>query len=253
MPGKKALFVGCSFTANCGFKPENQAIYHWPHIFCQQTEHEMVNRGIGGMSNQEIFLRTVEAVTDESYDLVVVMWSEVGRQWIYCSDGNVDNFTMLNSGLPKGFRNDADFVNAYAKLYYTHFNNRYVATKHWLLYCTALENFLKNKNIPYVFARGFDNNVDTFVNATYSNGFSNIDSLKSFLDFNNRPDDYILEKITKIQNLVKAQDQSKWLNLYSKSFKDTTIDLADDARHPGPKTNLVFASELINFYKNFNA
>lgn len=250
MSSKKALFVGCSFTADCGFSPENQPKYHWPHLFCQHTGYNLVNLAIGGMSNQEIFLRTTEAITKNTYDLVVVMWSDISRHWAYCSDNNVDDFTILNSGIASGFQSDLEFTKTYAKMHYTYFDNKYVNTKNWLLYCIALGNLLENKNIQYIFARGFHNYIDRFVNAKYdADGFTNIDVLKGFLDFDNRPDDYILKKITGIQDLINIQGQSKWVNLFSNSFKDMIIDLSDDHMHPGPKTNAEFSSKLINFYE----
>jgi hypothetical protein len=249
MTNKKALFVGCSFTANCGFNEQNQNKYHWPHIFCQQTGHLIVNRAIGGMSNHEIFSRTVEAISNYSYNLVVVMWSEVSRYWTYCSEHNVDDFTIL---LPsnKGLMSDRDFVKSYAQMHRAYFNNEYVKTKHWLLYCIALENCLKNQNIDFVFIKGFSNYVNDFNNVTYDSGFTGVDKIKKLLNFDQRPDDYILKKINEIKNLIQAQDDTRWLNLHGLSFKDMTVDLADDNMHPGPKSNLMLADTLINFYKN---
>jgi len=252
MSSKKSLFVGCSFTANSGFTIENQSKFHWPHLFCQNTGYVAINRAIGGMSNKEIFLRTVESVTADQYDLVIVMWSEVDRHWGYCSDKNVDDFTMLNYGVPNGFQADADYTVEYAKLHYTWFNNRYINIKHWLLYCLSLEHLLKNLNIPYVFIRGFNNDVDRLFAVEYQDGFTNIDILKPMLDFDNRPDDYILKKIEELKQLVLLQDQTRWLNLFGTAFRDIGLDVADDLRHPGPKTNKKLAENLIKFYKGLN-
>jgi hypothetical protein len=253
MSQKQALFVGCSFTEDCGFTVENQPKYHWPHLFCQQIGFDLHNHAIGGMSNQEIFLRTVELVTNNSYDLVTVMWSAVGRHWTYCSDYNVDDFTILNSAVPKGLYADTTHVKDYAEMHYKWFDNRYVSTKQWLLYSLALENFLKNLNVPFIFIKGFDNNVNSLLSASYDNGFKQIDSLKSMLDFDNRPDDYILKKLNVLQSLVHKQDTAHWVNLDQKSFWDSTVDVADDLSHPGIETNANLAKSLIKFYKESNA
>jgi hypothetical protein len=252
MSNKKSLFVGCSFTADSGFTVDNQSKYHWPQLVCQHTGHEIVNRAISGMSNHEIFLRTIEAITADNYDLVVIMWSEVSRLWAYNSDLNVDDFTILNSGIPKGFKCLDKSTKWYAQLHYAHFNNQYVNIKNWLLYCLALEKMLKIQNLPYVFIKGFDNYVNDFAKVTYTNGFNNVENLKDMLDFENRPDNYILKKIKVIQDLIQAQDQSRWLNLYGLSFSSMEIDLADDSAHPGPKTNLQLATDFIKFYKYLN-
>jgi hypothetical protein len=139
-------------------------------------------------------------------------------------------------------------------MHYKWFDNRYIGTKHWLLYSLALANFLKNLNVPYIFIKGFDNNIGSLLNATYDdNGFNKVDDLKLMLDFDNRPDEYILKKLNVLQNLVYKQDTTHWLNLNEKSFWDSTVDVADDLSHPGIKTNATLASSLIEFYKESNA
>lgn len=252
MSNKKALFVGCSFTADCGFTLENQRKYHWPHLFCQSTGFDIVNHASGGMPNDEIFFRTTEAVLTNHYDLVIVMWSEADRRWAYCSKNNIDDFTILNSGRTKGYQSNVNYVKEYADMHYLHFNNRYVNIKHWLLNCWALEKTLKNRNIPFVFIKGFSNDIDTISSVEYNNGFKNIQKLKTMLDFDNRPDDYIQRKLSILQKLVDDQDQTRWLNLNGPSFFEMKSDAADDRLHPGPNTNRMLADNLITFYKEFN-
>lgn len=252
MTNKKALFVGCSFTATSGFTIENQSKFHWPYLFCKDIGFDIVNLAIGGMSNNEIFLRTTEAVANDRYDLVVVMWSEVDRRWEYCSDKNIDDFTMLNNSIAKGYQSESDYAKEYAKMHYLHFNNRYIKIKHWLLNSWSLEQTLKSLTIPFVFIKGFSNNINQLHNVTYNNGFRNIQSLKFMFDFDNRPDFYIQNKLSVLQTLILKQDQTKWLNLFGPSFFDMLIDVADDQSHPGPKTNQALADNLINFYKGLD-
>ena len=254
---KKSLFVGCSFTADSGFTEPNRSKYHWPQLICQETGHVMINHALTGMSNHEIFLRTIESAIADNYDLVVVMWSEIGRSWAYTSDNNVDDYTILNRGVPVGFNCNTGFAKLYAKLYYTYFNNQYVNLKNWLLYCLSLEKFLKQQNVPYVFIKGFNNYVDDFAKITYNDGFVNVDNLKLLLDFDQRPDDYILKKVQVIQSLIQAQDQSRWLNLHGDSFNDMATnladqDLSDDQQHPGAQTNQQLANHFVKFYKSLN-
>lgn len=252
MSNKKALFVGCSFTATSGFKIENQSKFHWPHLFCNDTGFDIVNLAIGGMSNNEIFLRTTEAIANDRYDLVVVMWSEANRRWEYCSDNNIDDFTVLNNSIANGYQSESDYAKEYAKMHYLYFNNRYIKIKHWLLNSWSLEQTLKSLKIPFVFIKGFGNNIDQLHNVTYDNEFHNIQPLKFMFDFDNRPDFYIQNKLSVLQTLILKQDQTKWLNLFGPSFFEMLIDLADDQLHPGPKTNQALAANLINFYKGLN-
>jgi hypothetical protein len=249
MTDKTALFVGCSFTANCGFSVENLEKYHWPYLFCQENKFNITNHAAGGMSNHEIFLRTIESITNSHYDLVVVMWSEVDRKWAYFSDNNIDDFTILNNCAPTGFRAKTTTASDYAKLHYSYFNNRYINIKHWLQQCLALEKVLKHLRIPFIFAKGFENDIIKLNNVTYDNGFDNINGLEKLFDFENRPDDYILSKLKVLQMLVCAQDSKHWVNLTGPSFDSVKIDVADDGLHPGPETNKAFLNTLNNFYR----
>ncbi len=204
------------------------------------------------MSNQEIFFRTTEAIAIEKYDLVVVMWSEADRKWAYLSKDNVDDFTIITHQQVKGLIKNTQATQEYANLHYGLFNNRYVNIKHWLLNCLSLEQHLKNSQIPFIFIKGFKNNIVDLTQVTYDQGFLNIDLLKQIVDFDNRPDDYILKKIKNLQHLIAIQDKKHWLNLLDQSFFELTVDRSDDHLHPGPTTNKILASMLIDFYKELN-
>jgi hypothetical protein len=248
MTKPRILFAGCSHTASSGFLPENQPRYHWPHLLTQHYICDYKNIAIGGMSNEEIFLRTVEELASNSYDLVVVMWSEIAREWVYFNDGNVDDFTIINYGDPMGLFESNTSLKMYAKLHYTYFNNLYVKMKKWLLLTMALESVLQSKGIPYVFVKGFGNYVTDFQQATYVNelGFTDMSTeLQAMLDFENRPDFYISTKLNAVKKLMNSLDHSHWLEFDSYSFMDNAVDFADDGDHPGPVTNSDLSIKLI--------
>jgi hypothetical protein len=250
MDSGKILFDGCSFTANSGFSVENQCVSHWPNLLSQHYQVEFDNNAIGGSSNNEIFNRVVGATTLNSYNLVLVQWTEISRQWIYCSNQNIDDFTIINAGNPKGHQCNTKEVQQYVKLHYTYFNNQYVNLKKWLCQVIALAGYLASKNQPYVFIKGNENYVSAFTHIEYvpGTGFKNLEnSIKQFLDFDNRPDDYILGKIKEIQRLLNSARQLNWVNFDSLSFFDAKSDLADDKAHPGINSNLKFTKQLIAY------
>ncbi len=239
------LINGCSFAADCGFRLENLH-YHWPQIFKQYYQCHIDNIAIGGSTNEEIFYRTVEYIDKRPYDLVVILWTSLNRKWIYHNQNNIDDFTIINNHKLAGFNYKKSEVSNYTNLYYKYFYNEYIELKHWLLQINALDHMLKNLKIPYVFARGFDNHLDSVTAVNYQDGFVGMsDSVKNFLDFDNRPDYYLLEKIQILQSLISKIDQTNWLNFKKTTFVDSEIDLADDRSHPGPQTNLKFAQDLI--------
>lgn len=251
MSKKKVLFAGCSFTDDCGFEDKNLD-QHWVRLFSNHYDCYFTNIAIGGMSNFEIFTRTVEATSDQPYDLVVVLWSEISRRWMYYSDNNVDDWTNITQ--MKGFNISNTSAETISKMIATYFNNDYVNLKHWLTYIIALDGYFQNKKQPYVFAKGFDNYINSFNSAkhTVDSGFEIDPEIKPLLDFDNRPDYYILEKIKVIQNLIRSVDQQAWVNLFDKSFYESKIDVADDQKHPGPLSNKNFVNQLIEHCQQRN-
>jgi hypothetical protein len=248
MNSQRILFAGCSFTADCGFNEDNRHKYHWPYLLEQHYNAKQTNIAIGGCSNDEIFLRSLEASVTDRYDLAIIMWSELGRKWIYSNNKNIDDFTIINNCTVKG--NDATQKQAfdYAKLHYAYFDNQYVNLKKWLLQCIALANFFKNQNQPYVFALGFSNLIDSFKKITYSNGFVDLDDVcKDILDFDNRPDDYIWKKVKVLQDLITQTSQLDWFNFDGKNFYDSAVDVADDQEHPGMLSNQKLYQQLVTY------
>lgn len=248
---KKILFVGCSFTANCGFTEVNRLKHHWPNLLANHYDCDFKNIAIGGMSNEEIFLRATEEVLHEKYDLVVVMWSSLSRRWVYTSDNNIDDFTIINKGEVLGLNNNISDVRQYAKLHYTLLDNLYMDLKKWLIFANTLAIVLQDH--PFIYIKGFNNLLSEFkqIQWSESSGFGSMsDSIRNILDFDNRPDDYILTKIKTIKQLIKLLDNDYWLNFNRLSFSESAVDTADDNEHPGIVTNLNLVNDLINYIDN---
>lgn len=189
----------------------------------------------------------MEALGHTHFDLVVVMWSSLNRRLVYFSENNVDDFTIINHGFPKGFKNQDRAVQDYARLHYKYFDNSYVDLKQWLCMLLALQDTLKYHQQSYVFLKGFDNFIGQIQSITYNNGFSDpMPEVKFLFDFDQRPDYYIRSKLDDLQKLITRIDTSTWVNFHSDSFFDMTQDLANDRIHPGPITNQKLAEMLIN-------
>jgi hypothetical protein len=250
MSQKTILFAGCSFTAECGFSDTRQEQYHWPKVFSRHYNCSYQNISIGGCSNNEIFLKTVENTVDKKFDLVVVMWSAIGRQWIYHSDHNIDFPTSINFGNLRGFRHSNSEVFDYAKLHYAYFNNDYINLKHWLLSTIALAKYFDSIQQPYIFVRGFENYVNDFDNLSYNSnqGFLNMTlQINRLLDFENNSDDTIQSKADVIKNLINYNKKFNWINLLTPGFYESSVDYADDGIHPGIESNRIFCNQLIDY------
>ena len=253
MMAKKILFAGCSFTSDCGFNDENIIKYHWPVVVSKHYGFDVVNISIGGMSNDEIFYRTIDSLTKTDCELVVIMWSELSRKWIYCSENNVDDFTIITNGSMGGIRPDSEYVQSYTKLHHVYFDNRYVALKHWLLQIIALQNIFENNDQSFVFIKGFENHILDFLEIDINKDLFMLDkNIKKILDFDSRPDYFIIDKINVIKNLFNKIDKSKWINFDSKAFGDMKVDVADDQIHPGIITNKILSDYLIEHIDKIN-
>ena len=251
---KKVLFAGCSFTHKCGFSPANQLLYHWPHLLESHFKFDSKNIALGGASNSEIFYRTVEQLSINKYDVAVVQWSNISRLWVYNSQNNIDDFTILNNGRIKGFIVDRSATQQFADLYYKHFFNTMVSVKRWLLDIIALESLLSRTNTKHIFVKGFDNCLTLFSDFKKSGAKEISDGLKLFVDFDNRPDDYMLQKINEIWLLMDVVSKFNWINFDSDSFSNFPIekdDVACDGIHPGKKSNQKLADQITPIFDDY--
>ena len=242
---KKVLFSGCSHTANSGF--DKNFDKHWVRLVANHYNFNYDNIAIGGMSNDEIFYRTVEAITTNKPDLVITLWTNIGRHWVYFDDPNIDDFSMVNPNIA-GFNSDSINLKNYAKLYNTFFVNRYVLLKRWLLQCILLQTLFEKEDINYCFIRAYDNLLSDWRNIDSDNLFCSLsEDLKQILDFHGKPDYYIQQKISEIDILLNKLDNSKWLNLNTPSFNEMSEpgDVADDGRHIGEIGNMRLSKLLI--------
>jgi hypothetical protein len=247
---KRVLFVGCSFTADCGFNEENQRLYHWPFLLSDYYDFYFCNSAIGGMSNEEIYHRTICSVEQGSYDFIVVMWSDINRKWVYVEDNNVDDYTIINAGNPTGFMSNDSLVHNYAKLHYTMFNNGYVNLTKWATNIISLVAYFETKCIPYIFIKGFDNYVSDFQKINYdtSTGFHNLTlEIEKMLDFDNRSDYYTHQKITVVQDLLNKIETFNWLHFRGQGFGASAVDRSDDLEHPGIESNKIIFNQLVEY------
>jgi hypothetical protein len=254
----RILFVGCSNTANSGFKEENRPLYHWPWLLSRHYDCYFQNAAIGGASNDEIFYRTIDAVNQTKFDVVIILWTSFSRKWVYFEDNNVDDFTMINEGIVSGYLpNDKKFItDTYAKIDHAYFNNQYVDLKKWFSQLLTLDSFLNANRQPYIFIKQFDNYITDLTNATYNpaDKFSMSDGLKKILDFNNRPDYYILEKLNLLKSLMNSIDQKKWLNFIGDEYmvRLARVDRSDDQLHAGIETNRKLYQALVDYCEKYN-
>jgi hypothetical protein len=76
---KQLLTVGDSYTYGDELTDRYQA---WPYKLADQLGYEVHNMGLSGSSNTSIVRRTLEELSSNHYDLIVVGWTNPGRiEW----------------------------------------------------------------------------------------------------------------------------------------------------------------------------
>lgn len=242
---KKILAVGGSENT---IDDENRD-YHYLTRLQKFGDYDINNISVGGISADEMFYRIIPEIEQNEYDFVLILCVPIGREWVYFSDNNVDDFTKITNGHVSGFNKDSSACRQYALLHYAYFNNTYVKTRRYLSQLLLLQNYFKVKNIPIVMYRDGGDFIDDLLKVEYSEeaGFINMSSsLKEFLDFNNRPDDYILKKLNVLKLLVEKIDRSNWIDFENFKFATSKVDRQRDGVHAGPVTHDNFLKILLS-------
>lgn len=216
---------------------------------------------MAGCSNREIALRTVEHCSRNRYDFCIVQWSALHRYWLYESDCNIDNETQILPKVCGWTLNDPEDASTISKILTSRYLNDYMALKHWFLDQISLQTFLKNNRIKYVFVRGHSNFINDFENLSQQDSFDAIpqihlpSTIKKMLNFEDNPDDYLLEKLCTIVSLYKLIDKSNCIgyNEHDSTFGINTNlysdDWADDGKHPGAIRNKLLAETILEYCK----
>lgn len=97
---KQLLTVGDSFTFGDELSDRYQA---WPYKLADLIDYEVHNMGQSGTSNTSILRRTIEELSANHYDLLIIGWTDPGRiEW-------KDNVGIAYDVWP-GYQSDGQFV-----------------------------------------------------------------------------------------------------------------------------------------------
>lgn len=254
----KVLITGCSFSAgdtDSGWL-ESNLHYHYSQILQNSTNWQLVNRAVGGCSNREIFLRTVENCLLDHYDFCIVQWSGLHRLWLYEAEHNIDNKTQILP-TPRGW-GDLEAAAALSKILVARYLNDYMALKQWLLDQISLQAFFEKNHIKYVFIRGFPNYCPDIQKILDQGPFLSIPEIeipidiKKILNFDDLPDDYLYDKISTLIKLYRSIDKSKCIGYntnktYYGFLEKFSNDWADDGCHPGKQSNQLLSQLILDY------
>ena len=164
----KVLCVGCSFTF--GDELTRPAESAWPAVLAQTNNWTVVNRGVGGASNDRS-IRTVFEEIDNDYDLIILAWTQTDRFEVPLGTINID----VNASSIK--RRGLKWAEDYYKL---HYNKEYSYAK-WFRNIILMQSYLKQRNQRYIFCStfGIESDVREEYNKyveTFANLINQVDS-----------------------------------------------------------------------------
>jgi hypothetical protein len=139
---KQLLTVGDSFTYGDELTDCYQA---WPYQLADSLDYEVHNMGRSGSSNTAILRRTLEELSNNKYDLVVVGWTDPGRiEW---KDAVGDAYSIWPGFVPNGhFLDQTPWRNKLIEYLNQHHSPEYLYQQ-YLIQVLSLQSYCQSHNI----------------------------------------------------------------------------------------------------------
>jgi hypothetical protein len=251
----KTLVTGCSFSSGYKFPEEKKCLRIWPKQLAKKLDWDLENRSCTGANNHQIFLNTVQAMTQEKYDCILVAWTAIPRYNYHVGLELYDTQTMLNN-ININVNVVGHNVISGSWLEETGNRLRQIHNDHW-----DILTLIKYVNI---LTKLQTNNKIFFVNSLCPwslNYFdkkridqpSDLDSYTyQLLDCDQRSDQQISDLYDMIHRHYFDNGGIKkehWINLYHSFFNSKIDTVEKNDVHPGPKSQDLFTDLLYNSLK----
>lgn len=257
-PISNALVVGCSYANGHGLPDGKNNKLIWPNQLLDKLKCKKVNNiSTSGWNNESIFHATVDEISVNNYDIVLVEWSAIPRYNIDVGLECYNTKTMLSTNHDITINNKTF---SYKKLQKIRDSLLELHNDHWAIlrlvqYVNILIKLQVNLNKKNIF---FINGIgpwsqDYFQKKNWS-FTSELDNYTKFLLSSYTRDDHEIASIyNKIHSDYAAAggiQETHWLNLYN-SLDSMRIDEVSKAdSHPGLKSQDLFANYLWTVLKN---
>jgi hypothetical protein len=260
---KKLVCTGGSITSGYGWDLSNpdHASCMWVNQMPQKINSfknlEIVNLGIAGASNELIFEKSIEAITNYKNEIELLLCSWVSfPRYLYSlgfelySTSDAANDLSCDLGI-NGVTISKDYVNnlkrRFFSLHHLHFEILKVVR-----YTNIISNLARSMNINvYHINDSCCWDHDFFVKQSGKPSTYTKFTQEEILNVNNRSDQEIYKLYDKLHN--EYQDaggikKENWVNLYQSLFS-LRVDKNPDNNHPGKKSNDLY-SDLITLFLN---
>lgn len=257
------IFIGCSYTEGVGLEHESKDKNLWVNIFHSAVlnDTQLVNLGLRGSTNTEIFQRSIEAILKNNCQYLFVQWTGLQR-WklnpsvelynteIFISSSNIISHDIqINPGITYSKKYINDVKNRFLDLQHEHYDIVRV-----LGYSKIIKQLCDQFGIVPFFINGLIPVDKGYFDHLQSVGRVPSDTTsytQQQLNMNTRNDDEYFMLYDKIHKdyAELAFTQNHWLNLDLSYQKYFYVDPAQDDLHPGIESNLIFAKHLIENFR----
>jgi hypothetical protein len=250
------LFSGCSLTAGSGLELGKQDPALWVNQLHQRlfSHTNLINVSLGGRSNAGIFQDTVSALLTYSVEYAIVQWTGFPRYEIEVGFELYTTSQCFNAGPVTGHGHKLNNI-SYSTQYLNDIKDRFIALSHdqyeivqILKYSNSIQQLARLTNTKLAFVNGMCPwDQEFFVKLekpTLPDQLTNY--TQKLLNAVNRDDNEILKLYDKMHQQYQAVgnvNQTAWLNLYE-SMRQLQFDVNSDGRHPGPKSNSLYAKQF---------
>jgi len=269
---KKIVFSGCSFTAGHGWDecdPFNNSVTSvkespnlWVNLCHQNIEQfknlELINVGVGGASNTEIFQSTIKSISQHGNDIdtIFCQWTAMPRYnfkvgfELWNTDESLTTNRTYDVNLNRGKQWSRTYVNNLLNEF------KVMHHLHWEIlkvveYSNIINMITKQLQIKNVFFINglcpWDDNYFTQLIDVEPESYTPF-TKKEILTIDSRSDQDIFLLYSQAHQHYKEAggiDESQWINLYN-SFLKNKIDFNFDKIHPGIQSNQLYYQIISN-------
>lgn len=254
------IFTGCSFTEGIGLENTKQSPDLWVNQvynnISKLTSTKLLNLGVGGASNSEIFHNTINAIGTYNCKYLFVAWTSFTRYkinpgielystQIYLSPGTPMIDVHLNPNITYSKEFLTKFKNNMLMLNRDHYH--YVEI---LKYTDTIKLLCQKLNIGVFFINAIlPHDRNYFTPVTHNNRVPTDTTVytQEELNAHARGDDEFFSIYDQVHKAYSKTNglSSNWLNLDSGFYKEFKVDLGLDNFHPGIHSHRAFGMHLI--------
>lgn len=256
------VFAGASVVAGTGWEQTNHPDHYITLLHKNVPEFSslnLVNLGIPGTSNAEIFKQATKAITEYNIEYLICSWVSLIRYQfhvgfeLYNTEERWSPMTPSDSARGQNLNSVT-----YTRKYLNNIKDRFLALHHEhyeickvLEYTSILNKLCKFKNIKIMHVNDscpWDQDFFTKLENVLPEQYTNF-TKHDLLNLSSRSDTEILELYNKMHQDYEqcgGVSQSNWINLYN-SFKSLQTDFNHDAIHPGKQSNQTYFNLIKNY------